>query len=56
MPNIFLRSPYYEYHTRPGALSAKLELTVAGTLRYTIVKNTPNASVMFEIAELARDY
>lgn len=56
MANIFLRSPYYVYRTRSGALSAKLELTVAGALRYTIVKNTPNASVMYEIAELARDY
>ena len=56
MANIFLRSPYYEYHTRASAQSAKLQLSIDGTLRYTIVKNTPTNAVVFEIAELARDY
>lgn len=56
MANIRLRSPYYEYHTQSGAQSAKLELTIEGTLRYTIIKDTPTNAVTFEIAELARDY
>jgi hypothetical protein len=56
MANILLRSPYYEYHTQSGAQSAKLELEIDGTLRYTIIKDTPTNAVTFEIAELARDY
>ena len=53
-----LRSPRYEVLTTPsGAVSAKLELSIGGTLRYTIVKScTAGANVEFEIAELCRDY
>ena len=53
-----LRSPIYVVLTAPsGAVSAKLELTIDSTLRYTIVKEcTAGSTVTFEIAELARDY
>jgi|21_taG_2_1085346.scaffolds.fasta_scaffold19774_2 hypothetical protein len=56
MANILLRSPFYVYQTQSGAQSAKLELEIDGTLRYTIIKDTPTTSVTFEIAQLARDY
>lgn len=56
MANILLRSPYYVPLSKATGLSAKLELTIEGTLRYTIVKNTPTNSVTFEIAQLCRDY
>ena len=59
MATIFpLRSPRYEILTTPsGAVSAKLELTIDSTLRYTIIKEcTAGATVTFEIAELCRDY
>jgi len=56
MANILLRSPYYVNQTRAGADSAKLELEIDGTLRYTIIKDTPTNEVTFEISELARDY
>lgn len=57
MANILLRSPYYEYETEAGALSAKLELSIGGTLRYTLVKDTDSSDgALFEISELARDY
>ena len=53
-----LRSPIYVVLTAPsGAVSAKLELTIDSTLRYTIIKDcTAGSTVTFEIAELARDY
>jgi len=56
MANILLRSPYYEYHPRTGASSAKLVLQIEGVTRYTIIKDTPTETVLFEIAELAKDY
>lgn len=56
MANILLRSPYYEYHPRAGASSAKLILQIEGVTRYTIIKDTPTQTVLFEIAELAKDY
>jgi len=58
MAIIPLRSPRYETLTTPsGAKSAKLELTIDSTLRYTIIKDcTAGADVVFEIAELCRDY
>jgi hypothetical protein len=56
MANILLRSPFYVNQSRAGSQSAKLELEIDGTLRYTIIKDTPTNSVTFEIAELARDY
>ena len=53
-----LRSPIYVVLTAPsGAVSAKLELTIDSTLRYTIIKDcTAGSTVTFEIAELAKDY
>ena len=63
MALIKLRSPRYEVLTAPAtALSAKLELLIdttapATTLRYTIIKDcTATEDVVFEIAELCRDY
>lgn len=58
MATILLRSPRYETLTAPsGAVSAKLELTIDSTLRYTIIKDcTAGSPVLFEIAELCRDY
>ncbi len=57
MANILLRSPYYFNATVSTALSAKLELSVGGTLRYTIVKPTDsNNNALFEVSELVRDY
>ncbi len=56
MANILLRSPYYLRYTQAGAESATLTLTINGTTRYTIVKNTPTEEVLYEISQLARDY
>lgn len=56
MANILIRSPYYQYATETGALSAKLELSVNGNLEYTIIKDTVGTSVLFEISELVADY
>ena len=58
MANIALRSPQYKYISAPGtANSAKMTITIDGTLRYTIIKEiTPSTIVSFEIAELSRDY
>ena len=59
MDIIPLRSPRYEIETAAssGELSATLELSIDGTLRYSITKNcTANQTVVFEISELARDY
>ncbi len=58
MAIIKLRSPRYEVLLTPsGAVSAKLALSVGGTLRYEIVKEcTADSNVEFEIAELVRDY
>ena len=58
MALIKLRSPRYEVLTAPAtALSAKLELTIDSTLRYTIIKDcTATEDVEFEISELCRDY
>ena len=58
MATIKLRSPRYETLTTPsGAVSAKLELSIGGTLRYTIIKScTAGQPVLFEISELCRDY
>ena len=38
MANILYRSPYFVTITTGSHLSAKLELTVDGTLRYTLIK------------------
>ena len=60
MATILLRSPRYETLTAPsGAVSAKLELTLAGAgnPQYIIIKDcTAGSPVLFEIAELCRDY
>jgi len=58
MAIIPLRSPRFEILTTPAtAVSAKLKLTIDGTLRYDIVKScTATETVTFEIAELCRDY
>ena len=55
MANIALRSP--QYKTKSASASAnsiRLTLSINGTVRYTINKNSNNA--IFEIAELCRDY
>ena len=58
MGAIALRSPYYRKDTAgTGANSAKLTLTIDGTLQYTLVKQTTAAAVMlWEISELCRDF
>ena len=58
MANIALRSPHYHSPTAPAtALSAKVTITIDGTLRYTIIKDcTAGTDVIFEISELCRDY
>ena len=59
MANRLLRSPQYITSTSTDAttLSAKLVITIDGTVRYTLIKNAaPNVAVLFEWAELARDY
>ena len=59
MDNILLRSPQYITQTSniSGIASAKLEITIDGTLRYTLVKPaSTNVAVLFEYAELSRDY
>ena len=56
MADIFLRSPYFLTITTGSHLSAKLELTIDGTLRYTIIKNATSNRTVFEIATLAQDY
>jgi hypothetical protein len=57
MANILLRSPHFEYHSQPGAVSALLELSLDGQPFYTLVKSVDSSEgVLFEISELARDY
>ena len=59
MANVLLRSPYYISEYIGSDLSAKIEITIDGTLAYRIVKNKPannNNFVLFEISELVRDY
>ena len=59
MANILLRSPYYISEDIGSDLSAKIIISVGGNVVYTIVKNKPannNDFVLFEIAELVRDY
>ena len=56
MANILLRSPHFVTVTTASHLSAKLELTIDGTLRYTILKNATSNRTVFEIASLAKDY
>lgn len=58
MANILIRSPYYEYNTSTSsAITATLELSIDGTLRYTLTKDVDSSyGALFEISELARDY
>ena len=55
MANILLRSPKYLTITTGSHLSAKLELTIDGTLRYTIIKNAVSNRTVFELSTLCRD-
>ena len=59
MANVLVRSPYYVTSQQGLAQNgtATIEITVGGTLRYTITKDSDNTGrVYFEIAELMRDY
>ena len=59
MANIALRNPQFKSVIIPasGVLSTICEVTIDGTLRYTLVKNVqPSTTINFDIAELARDY
>lgn len=57
--NIALRSPQFKYKEIPvsGVASTVCQITIDGTLRYTLIKNVrKNTTVNFDISELARDY
>lgn len=56
MANLLLRSPQYKDTTATGMLSAKITIAIDTVLRYTIIKNAINNVVVFDIAELCRDY
>ena len=59
MANIALRNPQFKSIAIPasGTLSTVCEVSIDGTLRYTLVKNVqPSTTINFDIAELARDY
>ena len=59
MANIFLRSPYNISQTQQGAgLSVFLTININGVEVYTLTKNKSATSsiVLFEVAELIRDY
>ena len=59
MANIALRNPQFKKITiqSSGTLSVVCEVSIDGTLRYTLVKNVqPSTTVNFDVAELARDY
>ena len=58
MAAIALRSPQYKYATAgTGANSAKITISIDGTIQYTLVKSaTAGANMLWEIAELCRDF
>ena len=56
MANLLLRSPQYKSTTAVGMLSANIDVSIDGTLRYSITKNAINNVVVFDISEIARDY
>ena len=57
MANILIRNPYYHSGSATNALSAVLTLSIDGTQRYEVTKNTDSSNnVFFEISELVRDY
>jgi hypothetical protein len=55
---IGVRSPFFASYAFGGTAYGTLELTISGTLRYTITKDVvPGTStVTFDISELVRDY
>lgn len=57
--NIGVRSPYFvnysDSNSPATAESSKILVTISGTLRYTIIKNT-GTNVRLDISELIRDY
>ncbi len=60
MANIALRSPQFKYINLPlisNAISAKCVITIDGSQRYVITKNSQrNKTLNFDISELCRDY
>lgn len=60
MANILLRSPRFESLTNASAAYGILELSINGTLQYTITKDAvPQGAtkiMLFDISELCRDY
>jgi len=60
MALIALRNPQFKFHAVPssGVLSTQADITIAGVLRYTIIKNNPDTNTGFniDISELTRDY
>ena len=58
MAAIALRSPQYKYASAgTGANSAKITISIDGTIEYTLVKGaTAGANMLWEIAELCRDF
>jgi len=59
MAILALRSPQFKYIEIPvsGVASAKCVISIDGTIRYTLIKNTTkNTTQNFDISELARDY
>ena len=46
MANVLLRSPYHISEDIGSNKSAKLEITIDGTLAYTIIKNKTSSSLM----------
>ena len=58
MAAIALRSPQYKYATAgTGANSAKITISIDGTIEYTLIKSaTSGANMLWEIAELCRDF
>ena len=59
MAAIALRSPQYKSATADTGtpLSAKLTISIDGTIEYTLVKSTSlNQTMLWEIAELCRDF
>lgn len=60
MANILLRSPRFETLSNASAAYGTLSLSIDGTLRYTLTKdsitNGATKTVTFDISELVRDY
>ena len=58
MAAIALRSPQYKYAAAgTGANSAKITISIDGTIEYTLIKRaTAGANMLWEIAELCRDF